>query len=266
LTDGTRDTIGLFNGPAYELVLYGLQIPLWAWQNHCGLVSGMEQNLCVDPWLIFAIFQTSLVGGEIDKSANSRILRYLDEWQAVQPVSEPLSQHQQGCSLTRLLYHMGSIRINTDLNTLYSITLHDPKFVTQFLKKSTEYLRYWATTDAAKIALHHACQIWSLSEGNWPPSIRNTSSRQDPDFDILSTVALHYAALVVRAMTELCPNLDDGVLLPDRYRINVVLGSSNTNPHGGSTLPKAHSKSGSPWLTGTTLVLGRNRPSQIMCL
>ncbi|CRG86621.1 hypothetical protein PISL3812_03631 [Talaromyces islandicus] len=211
------------NASAHELVLYGLQIPLLASLHSSGNLyqdmSDFGSTDVTDPSILFSGFQTSRFASGI---ALPKILSLIDRWRAthdrLQSANRPDGKTPSGGSLSpQLLYHMGYIRSNADLMALQSVASYNSNKEESSISMGDfsqdqlvlQQVRLWVTTNSAKVALSHACQIWALAEKHLARSESKHASslKYDQDINIVSMISLYYAAIVIWVMAELCPDM-----------------------------------------------------------
>lgn len=222
-TEGENTQLPPLNASAHELVLYGLQIPLLASfhgnDNPYQEMIEFGNTYVADPSVLFSGLQTSRLTSGM---ALPKILRLIDRWRVthdrLQSANRLDGKTPSGGSLSpQLLYHMGYIRSNADLMALQSVASYNSNKevgsppMADFSQDQLilQQVRLWTTTDSAKIALSHACQIWALAEKHLARSkTKNTSSlKYDQDINIVSMISLYYAAIVIWVMAELCADI-----------------------------------------------------------
>ena len=97
---------------------------------------------------------------------------------------------------SRLLYHLSFVRLRADIHTFHLLTHKLVKGDAQQISIQTfvQSVYRWAASRDAKVALEHACAIWSLisSETERPSKAR-------AKFNIASHISLYHAAAVVWA-------------------------------------------------------------------
>jgi hypothetical protein len=222
-TEGENLQLHPLNASAHELVLYGLQIPLLASFHGNGNpyqeMPEFGNNYAADSSFSFSGLQASRLAGGM---ALPKILRLIDGWRATH--DRLLSTDRLdgkapsgGGFSPRLLYHMGYIRSNANLMALQRVASYNSNKeegslpMADFSQEqlTLQQVRLWATTNSAKIALSHACQIWALAEKHLARSkTKNTSSlKYDQDINIVSMISLYYAAIIIWVMAELCPDI-----------------------------------------------------------
>ncbi|KAH8700971.1 hypothetical protein BGW36DRAFT_425771 [Talaromyces proteolyticus] len=262
ITKWDRSQIPLLDPYTHELVLYGLQISLLtSCHNSSKLFSNFQnsdQLSTNDPSVVITDWQTP-----IEDLTLSKILRHIDEWKTVQDKFQAAGHN--GTDKLRnpsaqLLYHMGYIRSNADLVVLQEILSYDNNspLRTESQERAFRKVCWWATTDAAKVALLHACHVWAVAEKYlmMQSHLANSSLRYDQGIDIFSVISLCYAAIVIWVMAELCPNIDIQVGHPDNNDADFLVVNSGNIRQGIEKISDVVTRASPPsWQTASFLVM-----------
>ncbi|KIM94685.1 hypothetical protein OIDMADRAFT_135684 [Oidiodendron maius Zn] len=215
-----------------ELVLYGAQESIWRFSHDPELfsrtmgqlnaehVSVLDDN--PDNWKSVS---TSVSPVEVPthdhldcfprKMADlrldyNRMMLFLRDWKSSFVGNQSRSQ-LEGSRFnllnSRLLYHLGFLRLRADLHTLDLLTIEYGDFPTDEKEDALDRVWQWSKTMSADRALQHACAIWVLvsSESTWRGGSRAR-------FNILCLIALHCASKVVWAYAGAHTDAQRGML------------------------------------------------------
>ncbi len=189
------------SAPIHELMLYGLHLPLGTTPLH-------SQHTLRSP-----------------------------DWESVRRMLNPISLYDRENLSAWLLYHLAYIRIHSNMNLfkIPSTGSEDPT-AGPFQQQRINDLTCWSTTTSAKVALHHACQIWYLITATLQQDDLVTpyfpNQRAASQHNIVAIICLYYAGIVMRTMADLCPSIDAQILQPRHMHIMGETLLTSYNIHG----------------------------------
>ena len=140
----------------------------------------------------------------------NRMMLFLRDWKSSFVGNQSRSQ-LEGSRFnllnSRLLYHLGFLRLRADLHTLDLLTIEYGDFPKDEKEDALDRVWQWSKTMSAERALQHACAIWVLvsSESTWRGGSRAR-------FNILCLIALHCASKVVWAYAGAHTDAQRGML------------------------------------------------------
>ncbi|GAD93872.1 hypothetical protein MYCGRDRAFT_106793 [Paecilomyces variotii No. 5] len=188
-SDGSISDLTALSDAAHEFILCGLHIPLG----------------------IFSLSRDS------DRMDAKHALQRFSKWKNMKEMMNPASLWDAKCFSAWILYHLAYIRMQADVEILKAISTCHQGSVGYVQKQNIRKIALWATTNCAKDSLHHAFQIWYLTQVSLQQSASSIfpSSCSGSDSNILALISLYYAGLIMWAMADLCPNMEPEIWEPD---------------------------------------------------
>lgn len=109
-------------------------------------------------------------------------------------------------TLDPLLYHLWHIQTNANLDALHNLSSPDISLTGQsYMGMDLGAVSLWTTSNAAQVALYHACRIWCLLDDEFYKTRANKNYVQQPSFNILSIISIYHAGVVIWVMAHLNP-------------------------------------------------------------
>ncbi|RHZ50381.1 uncharacterized protein CDV56_103912 [Aspergillus thermomutatus] len=140
----------------------------------------------------------------------------LNNWRTIQEVLDLISPPHTTRPAPWLLYHIGCINLHADINALQTLFGCSGESRNQAETQTAEKkIMSWASSYAAKVALHHAYQIWQVVETNLQRNEINNASNSNHNRHILPIISLYYAGMIMRAMADLYPEGEAEIWSPE---------------------------------------------------
>lgn len=213
-----NETLPPLNATSHELLLFGLQWPLWQFsrdQKMFGRLTGQSlRSLCLQEIMVSpssvgrpsssARSRAVLSEAEsLDRPSRqmedlqaecSQFVMALQKWERALPLVKTLVQTDMDRSSllsSLILYHLGYLRLNAPVETLHQIQyrLADNR---PLEKAMVEEVRCWANSPPARVAAEKACTIWSLIARE-SAAAKNHRAR----FNLLAFTGLHHSAVLL---------------------------------------------------------------------
>ncbi|KAJ6150569.1 hypothetical protein N7471_001768 [Penicillium samsonianum] len=148
----------------------------------------------------------------------------LNNWTTIQEMLDLISPPQHTPPEPWLLYHIGCIKLHADISALQTIFCCVGESKSKAETQAAERIVFsWASNPAAKVALHHAYKIWHLVEGNVQQNEINDVSKSHQDRHVLFSISLYYAGIIMRALADLCPEIEVEIWRPENQGVGLYI-------------------------------------------
>lgn len=235
ITMDKGEALPILSPAGFELLLFGLQQPVWRFSHDLALMPRLtgernpepfteRQNDLFASWSFSAhhvdqpedeyawasdtangstarkdLLDCSLRDMHDLKSDYNRTFLVLRKWKqsfAATTMSAEIVGARSSLLASRLLYHLSFLRLKADIHTFHllahKLVKGDPRHTS--IQTFVHSVYRWAVSRDAKVALEHACAIWSLISGETERAGQNRAR-----FNIAAHISLYHAAAVVWA-------------------------------------------------------------------